>query len=93
MTINATQEEVDFLRMTQTEISTAEQALHIPQEITPEQMNAYLSIVMNTLTAARAKQALFWDEFKKKYGITQAVFSANIAYDTNVIELSFGDVN
>lgn len=93
MVIQATQEEVDFLKLSQTEISTSEQALRIPQEVDKELAAAYANAVIDRLAKSRVAQQEFWDTFKKKYNIEQSVFQANINYDTNEITLMFGDTN
>ena len=94
MTIQATQEEVDFLKLSQTEISTAEQALKISQDITDKELiAAYTNTVIDRLARARVTQQEFWDKFKQKYNISQPVFRAKIIYDTNEIEIDYGEVN
>lgn len=93
MTIQATQEEVDFLKLSQTEISTAEQALQVSKTVDPELVAAYVNAVIDRLAKARITQQEFWDKFKLKYNIDQPVFRAVINYDTNELDITYGDVH
>jgi hypothetical protein len=86
-----TPEELDSIKLIQSKMHCAEQALQImPKGITEDTMSLYVNIVLKNLSDVRFLEDDWWTSVMKKYSVTNKTFidflDGSLYYDWQIKE-------